>query len=281
MFRILKRSLINVGLFPIGSSYRLKIILPGSGECWFTVDSNQDMSSFLKELEQEDQSIFEASTDHPYKIFREAAEEGIKITINNIEYFMRKVATAEGIESQSLIESFIKKLEKSEVSNKKELEEVVNQNLVELGEQYGTYLTVLKSSVNEIDQEIQSISKKEQEIIKHIRFRSTLMCSGIFGLLACQWGFFYYTIYEVDWLGWDLMEPITFTVGQSGFVLSILYYLKTQTTQSYESMLSRYESKRKTFLLNKRGVDIGRIRFLEEEKNRILSLIDVIEKRLV
>lgn len=281
MFRILKRSLINVGLFPIGSSYRLKIILPGSGECWFTVDNNQDMSSFLKELEQEDQSIFEASTDHPYKLFREAAEEGIKITINNIEYFMRKIATAEGIESQSLIESFIKKLEKSDISNKKELEEVVNQNLVELGEQYGTYLSVLKGSVNEIDQEILSISKKEQEIIKNIRFRSTLLCSGIFGLLACQWGFFYYTIYEVDWLGWDLMEPITFTVGQSGFVLSILYYLKTQTTQSYESMLSRYESKRKTFLLNKHGVDIGRIRFLEEEKNRILSLIDVIEKRLV
>lgn len=281
MLSILKRSLINVSLFPIGSSYRLKIILPGSGECWFTVDNTQDISSFLKELEQEDKSIFEAFTDHPYKVFREAAEEGIKISLNNIEYYLKKVATAEGIESQSLIDSFIDKLEKFEIHTKQELSEIVNQNLAELGEQFGTYLSVLKNSVSEIDNEIQSISKKEGEIIKQIKIRSTLLCSGIFGALVCQWGFFYYTIYEVDWLGWDLMEPITFTVGQSSFVLSILYFLKTQTTQSYESMLSRYESKRKTFLLNKYGVDIGRIRFLEEEKNRILSLIDVIEKRLV
>jgi hypothetical protein len=281
MFRVVFRNLVNVSLYPVGSSYRLKINLPGSGECWFTVDSTQDMTSFLKELENEDKTIFEASTENPYKIFREGAEEGIRFTINNIEYLMKRIATAEGIESRSLIDSFIDRLERADVNSKKELTGLVNQILAELGEQFGTYLSVLKNSVDEIDQEIKAISKKEEEIIRQIRFRSTLLCSGIFGLLAAQWGFFYFTIYEVDWLGWDLMEPITFTVGQSSFVLSIFYYLKTQTTQSYETMLSRYESKRKTYLLNKHGVDVGRIRFLQEEKNRILSLIDVIEKRLV
>lgn len=281
MFRLLYRPLVNVSLYPVGSSYRLKLNLPGSGECWFTVDSTQDMSSFLKELEQEDKSIFETSTDNPYKIFREGAEEGIRFTINSIEYQMKRIATAEGIESRSLLDSFIDRLERADVNSKQELDCLVNEILIELGEQFGTYLSVLKNSVTEIDKEIKAISKKEDEIIKQVRFRSTLICSGMFSLLAGQWSFFYYTIYEVDWLGWDLMEPITFTVGQSSFIFSLIYYLKTNTTQSYESMLGRYESKRKTYLLNKHGVDIGRIRFLQEEKNRILSLIDVIEKRLV
>lgn len=77
------------------------------------------------------------------------------------------------------------------------------------------------------------------------------------------------------------MEPITFTVSQSGFVLSLYYYLKTKSPQTYENMLKSSENKRKQYLLRKNGVDLSRINALTDEKNRILSLIDVIEKRLV
>ena len=154
-------------------------------------------------------------------------------------------------------------------------------NLAQIGEQFGNYLSVLKDSVNEIDLQIQALNHKEQQIMKKVRQRSNFFCSIGFTFLVSQWSFFYYTIYEVDWLGWDLMEPITFTVSQSGFVLSLYYYLKTKSPQTYENMLKSSENKRKQYLLRKNGVDLSRINALTDEKNRILSLIDVIEKRLV
>jgi len=30
---------------------------------------------------------------------------------------------------------------------------------------------------------------------------------------TAQFGISYYCIYEVDWLGWDLVEPMTYTIG--------------------------------------------------------------------
>ena len=33
---------------------------------------------------------------------------------------------------------------------------------------------------------------------------------GLAGLMT-HWSFFYHTIYNVEWLGWDLMEPVTYT----------------------------------------------------------------------
>ena len=45
-------------------------------------------------------------------------------------------------------------------------------------------------------------------------------------LFAAQFGISYYCIYEVDWLGWDLVEPITYTIGQGLFVAGLLYSLR-------------------------------------------------------
>jgi hypothetical protein len=231
------RSVVTLSLFPVGAAFRVRLPLPAAGECWFTVDSQQDVQSFLEEVKLEDKSIQSVQTEHPFKLFREAAEEGIMININNTAFVLRKTATAEVIESKSLMASFVENLQKANVKDKNEMNQFVDGALADLGEQFGTYLSVLRNTVSEIDAQISAIRKKEEEILKKIRFKSKMYCGGILGLLAAQWGFFYYTIYEVDWLGWDLMEPITFTVGQSSFVLSLYYYLKTQTPQTYGTMM--------------------------------------------
>lgn len=278
---LLRRGIVHVSLFPVGSVYKIRFPMPNSGDCWFTADESQDISSFLEEIKREDKTIMQVHTDHPSKRFKEAANDGFNITINNTVYSLRKNAMAEVAKSKTTIELFMENLENTQVNNKKDLDRVVTETLSELGEQFGTYLSILKNSVNEIDLQIQAINQKEEEIKKKINFHSNLFCTAGLSFLVTQWGFFYYTIYEVDWLGWDLMEPITFSVGQFGFVLSLYYYLQTKNTHSYETMLARFESKKKQMLLRKHHVDIGRIKFLQEEKNRILSLIDVIEQRLV
>jgi hypothetical protein len=44
-----------------------------------------------------------------------------------------------------------------------------------------------------------------------------------FLLAAGQFGAGYYCIYEVPWLGWDLVEPMTYTIAQGMFILGLFY----------------------------------------------------------
>ena len=35
-----------------------------------------------------------------------------------------------------------------------------------------------------------------------------------------------YGIYGVEWIGWDLVEPLTYTLSQGGFILGMLYMMR-------------------------------------------------------
>jgi len=38
-----------------------------------------------------------------------------------------------------------------------------------------------------------------------------------------QFGVSYYTIFVVPWLGWDLVEPVTYSVTQGTGIMGLLY----------------------------------------------------------
>lgn len=80
----------------------------------------------------------------------------------------------------------------------------------------------------------------------------------------------YYCIYEVDWLGWDLVEPLTYTIGQGLFVGGLLYSIKNlgQST-SFSSIDSYYKSKRLERWFLKHGVEPHRLSFLQEELAKV------------
>ena len=279
---LLRRGVTNVSMYLIGSSYRIKIPMPNTGDCWFTVDQSQTISSFFDEIRKEDsQHILTLQTESPSKLFREAAEEGVYLKINGLDFFLKWNEMVGSISSKPMLDHLIEDISNADIKTKKELEEAVLSSLAKLGEQYGSYLSALKTSVHEIDMQIRAINEKEREIKSKIKAQTRAVCFIGLSYLTAQWGFFYYTIYQVDWLGWDLMEPITFTVGQTGFLLSLFYYIRTQDSESYEAILSRIENREKQRLLREHKVDVGRIKFLEEEKRRIKSLVEVIEQRLV
>ncbi|OMJ81294.1 hypothetical protein SteCoe_18288 [Stentor coeruleus] len=275
----LRRFFANINIFPVGSSYRLKVPLPSLGECWFTVDSSQDVTSFLQEIKQEDPHIFEINSNGTGKLFKEAVQQEITLSINNTEYRLKKTVLSQSNESKPISDSFIETLENTKITSKSQLKEHIHRNLTELGEQFGYYLKALENSERQINNQIKDIKEKEQQIARKIEFKSNFLCGMFLSVLSIQWGFFYYTIYEVDWLGWDLMEPITFSVGQLGFIISLRYYLKTQASTSYENVMGHYKDKERRMFLKQHGVNVGKIKFLEEEKNRITSLKEVIKKR--
>ena len=106
---LLRRGMINVGLYPIGSAYRLRIPLPNIGECWFTVDYSQNIASFIEELKQEDPFIHEIHSDSPLKLFKDETNnknEKVKQAsnrffsiISTIEAIMNPITINEGSKS--------------------------------------------------------------------------------------------------------------------------------------------------------------------------------------
>ena len=76
----------------------------------------------------------------------------------------------------------------------------------------------------------------------------------------------YYCIYEVDWLGWDLVEPVTYTIGQGMFVGGLIYMLRNLgRNTSFSDIDSHYKQKRLEKWFIKHGVEPDRLTFLESE----------------
>jgi hypothetical protein len=95
-----------------------------------------------------------------------------------------------------------------------------------------------------------------------------------------QFGVSYYCIYHVDWLGWDLVEPLTYTLGQGMFVGGVLYCLKNlgQNT-SFSSIADNYKERRLNKWYRKHGVEPDRLTFLVEELAKIEEELKEAEKQ--
>lgn len=50
------------------------------------------------------------------------------------------------------------------------------------------------------------------EINKKEQIRTTVMLTGMSIFFTVQTGLSYYAIFQVPWLGWDLVEPWTYSV---------------------------------------------------------------------
>jgi len=55
-----------------------------------------------------------------------------------------------------------------------------------------------------------------------------------------QFGVSYYTIFCVPWLGWDLVEPVTYSVSQGSAVLGLLYMYKNRGAGTEFSELNEF-----------------------------------------
>lgn len=96
-------------------------------------------------------------------------------------------------------------------------------------------------------------------------------------------------IYNVEWLGWDIVEPLTYTTGQGLFVMGmILMMRKNQRLQS-----TSFEDIEKTYVeeyLEKQRISDGQvsynidrntIRLLEGHINKIDEDIKFLEEKII
>lgn len=118
--------------------------------------------------------------------------------------------------------------------------------------------------------ELDVLETRMSEIKASEAGRSKAFFGGLTLFFTLQFGISYYAIFVVPWLGWDLVEPLTYTVTQGSFILGLFYIMRNRGfncdfTSMDENMMMGLQQKWKT----RYNFDIQRYLFLTEKVNKI------------
>lgn len=83
----------------------------------------------------------------------------------------------------------------------------------------------------------------------------------------------------MEWLGWDLVEPVTFSIGQGSFVAGLIFIMRNRNAGiEYSELQDHYmqQKKEKEWLL-KHNFDIKRHQFLKTKLMRIDEKLKLVE----
>lgn len=61
--------------------------------------------------------------------------------------------------------------------------------------------------------ELKALLEDKKTVEKNADRNSQVFLAGLSSLFTLQFFLGYYAIFEVSWLGWDLVEPWTYTIG--------------------------------------------------------------------
>ena len=98
----------------------------------------------------------------------------------------------------------------------------------------------------EIEGKLYKIAQSFGEITQIQQNKTRKYYWAITGLCSIQLGIGYHAIENVEWLGWDLVEPLTYTFGHGTFVLGMLIMLR------YKNMIGNNYSDMKEDLVDRR-----------------------------
>ena len=78
----------------------------------------------------------------------------------------------------------------------------------------------------ELDDRTKSLQGEISKITDKIEKQGVFYLYLLAILTAGQIGFFYYTIFQIEWLGWDIMEPITYSASLLTIALAMRFYYR-------------------------------------------------------
>ena len=137
----------------------------------------------------------------------------------------------------------------------------------------------LNIRLSHIKDEIAKLEAIKSQLEEKASNRTRLFFQAASLFFTLQFGVSYYCIYEVDWLGWDLVEPLTYTLGQGMFVGGVLYSLRHMGQDTmFSSIYAYYKERRLNKYFQKRGVEPDRLRFLQSELIKIQDEIKMSER---
>jgi hypothetical protein len=131
-----------------------------------------------------------------------------------------------------------------------------------------------------LDRFIDSLDKKIDEFEANIenryqRYRKLIAMVSIAHILG-----FGYAIFFVDYLGWDIIEPLTYTIGLFGTILAIFFFIRHRQDRSDETIK---ETLKRIITNSSQRVWLQDIKskrdFYSEERDRIRVKIQILHMR--
>lgn len=77
-----------------------------------------------------------------------------------------------------------------------------------------------------LSDEFHQLEKERLKVDKKVNFKINNRLLFLFLLLTSQTILYYHMIWNIDYLGWDLVEPTTFLISSLTFVAGLYFYIK-------------------------------------------------------
>lgn len=149
-----------------------------------------------------------------------------------LEWFSK--CTQQGIpaDQASLLSMFIRNLQSRldatgsqdiQIHKLLKLMSISNQTLIE---PIFTELNAFCNQKADTELTLRQVKEEREEILGQAERRSKYYIYLLLGLTSIQFVVFYWTIFHVDWLGWDIMEPLTYTVQLLNVLVAMRFYYK-------------------------------------------------------
>jgi hypothetical protein len=130
-----------------------------------------------------------------------------------------------------------------------------------------------------IKAEIEKLDKIKNRIEARANFRIRVLLILLFALLTGQTIWFYHMIFNVEYLGWDIIEPTTFLLGSATFILGLFTYIKLNRSMlSSEHIVKTIRERFYMKMYAKENFNIERYMLLHNEADGVKDSIERLEK---
>lgn len=105
--------------------------------------------------------------------------------------------------------------------------------------------------------ELEQLKARKAQIDKIEQSKNMRVFSLMSLWFTFQFGISYYTIYEVDWLGWDLVEPFTYSISQGTALFGVWFVMRNRgSNTAYTDLADHMKRKRQRRWLKKYEFDL-------------------------
>jgi len=281
---MLRRCFSTVKALPVLNGYRFQLHLPSVAACWFTLPASGTLSQLHQAIKDEDPLVTSVTSSQEAETQLSTAlstDKGVQLRINEKEVTLTKYTDEfAGKAKTTFLMQFLDVLYAQAPRSKQELDGAVLKAVENFREETVAKVERLQARIAALQGQIGALEAAKLRLDRRIDRRITAYSLLGLGFMTAQWGVFFYTIYMVEWLGWDLMEPLTYSVGQVGFLLGVWSFVRFRTPSSFLGMAERYRGRKLAKLARRNNLDLAYLGKLTQQRNELQSQVKKLSNRM-
>eukprot|EP00742_Colponemidia_sp_Colp-10_P001575 GILJ01001694.1.p1 GENE.GILJ01001694.1~~GILJ01001694.1.p1 ORF type:complete len:405 (-),score=59.05 GILJ01001694.1:213-1427(-) len=159
----------------------------------------------------------------------------------------------------------------------KEINDALQRSVVLEGKNEEQRVSVLASKLQTCRDQLAALERVKKELDEQAWRHAHRYAVGGWTILSSQLALYYYGIYEVDWLGWDILEPTTYLVGLGGTVLMASYFKLFKEEYKHETAFGRIMRRKQEKLYQANGFNLAAYHQLQQDVEQLTTKLYLIE----